>query len=80
MERGTGIVRKYSREISRIENKLAQLEKGNIYELTGAKMDGSLPTNISKLRDEFHELLVKIETNSISDGERLREGMKKAHD
>lgn len=40
---------KYQGELINIKNQLNQLEKGRIYELTNAKMDGYLSTNIDRL-------------------------------
>lgn len=51
MDKAVDIIDRYSSEISDIKNKLNQLEKGRIYELTGAKMDGYLSTNIEQLRE-----------------------------
>ncbi|PAC78515.1 hypothetical protein [Bacillus velezensis] len=76
-DNGNGFVKKYRREINNIENRLKDLEKSRIYELSGSKMDGYLATNISKLRDDFHELLYKIETNEESIEEKLRSAFKK---
>ncbi|WP_439931157.1 hypothetical protein ACSTTP_07285 [Bacillus velezensis] len=76
-DNGNGVVKKYRREINNIENRLKDLEKSRIYELSGSKMDGYLATNISKLRDDFHELLYKIETNEESIEEKLRSALKK---
>lgn len=58
-----GISDRYSSEISDIKNKLNQLEKGRIYELTGAKMDGHLSTNIEQLRKSINDLLYKKKLN-----------------
>ena len=44
-----------------IGNKLNQLERGRIYELSGATMDGYLATNIDQLRKMIGELLTKIQ-------------------
>lgn len=76
-ENGNGVVKKYRREINNIENRLKDLEKSRIYELSGSKMDGYLATNINKLRDDFYELLYKIETNEESIEEKLRSVFKK---
>ena len=51
----------YSHELGEMHNKLNQLERGRIYELSGAQMDGYLATNISQLRKEIIELLNKIQ-------------------
>ena len=51
----------YSHELNDISNKLAQMERGRIYELSGAQMDGYLATNVSQLREMFNDLLNKIQ-------------------
>ena len=51
----------YSHELCEIKSKLAQLERGRIYELSGAQMDGYLATNISQLKKMINELLSKIQ-------------------
>lgn len=51
MEKKVDVVNKYEGELLQIKNKLNQLENGRIYELTNAKMDGTLATNIEKLYD-----------------------------
>lgn len=68
---------RYSSEISDIKNKLNQLEKGRIYELTGAKMDGHLSTNIEQLRESISDLLYKIEFNKESMNEKISKEIKK---
>ena len=55
------ISKEYSHELLEISNKLNQLEKGRIYELSGATMDGYLATNIEQLRKMIGELLAKIQ-------------------
>lgn len=65
-EKEQSIVRKYNAEIRNIAYRLDQLEKGNIYEFTQARMDGYLATNIQKLRKELGELLIKIDNESPS--------------
>lgn len=47
---GYKISEEYSHELNDIGNKLDQLERGRIYELSGAQMDGYLSTNVSQLR------------------------------
>lgn len=70
---GKGIVKKYSREIGEIAYKLHQLEIGNIYEKTGSRMDGYLATNIQQIRKQLVELLSKIENDSPSINDELRD-------
>ena len=68
---------RFSSEIMRINNKLNQLEKGRIYEITGAKMDGYLSTNIEQLKESLNDLLYKIEYNKESDNERISREFRK---
>lgn len=51
----------YSHELNDISNKLAQMERGRIYELSGAQMDGYLATNVSQLKEMINDLLNKIQ-------------------
>lgn len=71
MDKVVDISDRYSSEILNIKNKLNQLEKGRIYEITGAKMDGYLSNNIKQLRDLIDDLLCKIEFNKESINERI---------
>lgn len=59
---GYKISEEYSHELNDIGNKLDQLERGRIYELSGAQMDGYLSTNVSQLRKMINDLLNKIQT------------------
>ena len=68
---------RYSVEILDIKNKLNQLEKGRIYELTHAKMDGYLSTNIEQLRESINDLLYKIEYNKESTNEKISKEYRK---
>ena len=77
MEKSVDISDRYSAEILKINNKLNQLEKGRIYELTGAKMDGHLETNIGQLRESIYDLLYKIEYNKESTNEKISKELKK---
>jgi uncharacterized protein YeeX (DUF496 family) len=69
-EQRLGITEKYSREIQDIANKLRDLENKRVYELSGAKMDGYLATNVQQLRKMIEDLLYKIDNQlpSINDG------------
>jgi signal transduction histidine kinase len=60
------VIKRYHREIHDIEHKLMQLQNGNYYENTGAKMDGYLANNIGQLRKMIGELLLKIENGDDS--------------
>ncbi len=51
----------YSHEVGEMANTLRQLKTGRIYELSGAKMDGYLSTNIEKLEKQIGELLSLIQ-------------------
>lgn len=66
----------YSHELNEISNKLNQLERGRIYELSKAQMDGYLSTNISQLRKMISELLNKIQNGEDGTAEELAEIMK----
>ena len=68
---------RFSSEIMRINNKLNQLEKGRIYEITGGKMDGYLSANIEQLEESLNDLLYKIEYNKESDNERISREFRK---
>ncbi len=72
MDKKVDVRNKYTRELLNIKNKLNQLEKGRIYDLTNAQMDGYLSTNIKQLREMMEDLIYKIEYDEESDGERLR--------
>lgn len=77
MNRVVDVSDRYSAEILNIKNKLNQLEKGRVYELTGAKMDGYLSTNIEQLRESINDLLYKIEFNKESINERVSREFRK---
>ena len=66
----------YSFELEEIRNKLAQMESGRIYELSGAQMDGYLATNIRHLRKMIAVLLSKIQNGSEGTDEELATIMK----
>lgn len=55
--------KKYRLEFQKINNRLNDLEQNRIYEVTGAKMDGSLNTNIIKLKEDLNELFHMIEND-----------------
>lgn len=56
-----GKSKRYSREINSIENKLKDLEKGNIFEITGNPLDGDLATNIVQLRKMISQLIQRMD-------------------
>lgn len=66
----------YSHELNEISNKLNQMERGRVYELSRAQMDGYLATNVSKLREMIAELLHKIQNGEDGTAEELAEIMK----
>lgn len=66
----------YSHELNEISNKLNQLERGRIYELSRAQMDGYLATNVTQLRKMIAELLHKIQNGEDGTAEELAEIMK----
>lgn len=55
------ISKEYSHELNEINHKLGMMEKGRIYELSGAQMDGYLATNVGQLRKMINDLLNKIQ-------------------
>lgn len=59
----------YNMEVNNIRTKLSELENGRIYELTGARMDGSIAQNIQRLKEMLNDLCNKIEygKDSLSD-------------
>lgn len=66
----------YSHELNEISNKLNQMERGRIYELSGAQMDGYLATNVTQLRKMIAVLLHKIQNGEDGTAEELAEIMK----
>ena len=70
------ISKRYSHELGDIENKLVQLENNRVYELSDAKMDGYLATNITQLRKMFAELLHKIQNDEEGFNERISKMIK----
>lgn len=73
------IAKEYSHELNDINNKLIQLERGRIYELSRAQMDGYLATNIQQLRKMISELLNKIQNGEDGIDTELAEIMKSIH-
>lgn len=70
---------KYRHEINDIKNKLNQLERGRIYELSRVPMDGYLATNIEQLRNMLNDLLNKIQNGSDGTDAELADIMKSIH-
>ena len=66
----------YSHELNEISNKLNQMERGRVYELSRAQMDGYLATNVTQLREMIAELLHKIQNGEDGTAEELAEIMK----
>lgn len=71
------ISNRYSNELGDIKNKLNQLERGRIYELSHAQMDGYLATNIKQLETMIDDLINKIQNDEKGNNERIIEAMKK---
>ncbi|ASN71564.1 hypothetical protein 10S8_8 [uncultured Caudovirales phage] len=69
----------YSHELNDIRNKLGQLERGRVYELSGAKMDGYLATNIEELREMINQLLGKIQNGKDGIDAELAEAISTFH-
>ena len=51
----------YSHELNEIGDILRQLKNGRVYEISNAKMDGYLATNVDKLEQKICALLSKIQ-------------------
>lgn len=51
----------YNHELNEIGDILRQLKNGRVYEISNAKMDGYLATNIDKLEQKICDLLSKIQ-------------------
>jgi len=71
MQEKLDITNKYSYELQEISNKLNQLRNKRIYEITNAKMDGFMATNIDQLENMIAELIGKIEKGQESTMENL---------
>lgn len=69
------ISERYKAELLDIRNKLNQMERGRVYELSRAQMDGRLDTNINQLRDMLNDLLWKIQNDGQSQDEKIRESL-----
>lgn len=58
---------RYSHEIHKIENRLRDLEQGFVTDLhPHVKMYGSLHHNISELRKDFYDLLLRVDNDEPS--------------
>lgn len=71
------IKEEYSVELNKINNRLSQLKSGRVYELSNARMDGSLFTNIEKLENEIDELLCKIQIGKRGISQDMKEAIGK---
>lgn len=76
-ERVVDVTGKYNSELLKIKNKLNQLEKGRVYDISKAKMDGYLSTNVEQLREMISDLVYKIEYNEESIEDRMRKTFEK---
>lgn len=74
------IKEEYSVELNKIDNRLTQLKKGRVYELSNAQMDGSLYTNIEKLEKDIYGLLYKIQIGKKGFGGEMSETIGKTND
>lgn len=77
MEKKIDIVNKYQHEILNIKNKLNQLDKGRVYEISDIKQDGYLSTNVDQLREMISDLIYKIEYGEEPATERIRRAIDK---
>lgn len=66
------LCRDFSHELGEITYRLQCMESGRVYELSRAPGDGSLATNVVKLREELADLFAKIEGRKPSAQEELR--------
>jgi len=64
--------RDFSHELGEIAYRLQCMEKGLVYERTQAPGDGSLATNIAKLKKDLADLFAKIEGRRPSAEDELR--------
>ena len=74
------IKEEYSVELNKINNRLSQLKSGRVYELSNARMDGSLFTNIEKIENEIYELLYKIQIGKRGFSHEMSEAVNKLND
>lgn len=74
------IKEEYSVELNKIDDRLTQLKKGRVYELSNAQMDGSLYTNIEKLEKDIYGLLYKIQIGKKGFGREMSETIGKTND
>ncbi|MGJ9459629.1 hypothetical protein [Oceanobacillus sp. CF4.6] len=79
MDKRVNVRKKYDGELMKIRNKLNQLEKGRIYDLTNAQMDSYLSTNIEQLREIIEDLIYKIEYDEESINEKSRKSFDRFH-
>lgn len=79
MDKKVDVKNKYIREIMDIRNKLNQLEKGRVYDLTKIQTDGYLSTNIHQLKEMLNDLINKIEYDEESANEKLKKVYDKFH-
>ena len=77
MDKKVDIIGKYQQEILDIKNKLTQLDRGRVYEISNIKTDGYLSTNIEDLRKMLADLIYKIEQGKDSTMEKLHEALDK---
>ncbi|MFS0751745.1 hypothetical protein [Oceanobacillus sp. 1P07AA] len=61
----------YSFELADIRNRLTQMENGRISEITHAGYDGSLATNVVKLREDFEKLISDIKYGRTTSHDQL---------
>lgn len=67
------IKKRYSIELNKLSNHLADLERGHIYELTGTPGTPTCATMASHLRQDIGDLLHKIENDEPSVAEKVAE-------
>lgn len=70
------ILKEYSHELNEINYKLEKMERGRIYELSGAQMDGYLATNAKQLKEMINDLLYKIQNGEEGMSKQIANFMK----
>lgn len=70
-EKKVDVADRYSHELNEIRNKLNQLDKGRVYDISGVQSDGYLSTNIDQLRKMLSRLIYNIEYDGESFHEKL---------
>lgn len=70
-------LKRYQGEISFILRDLEEIERGEFYEKTGAKISGSAINKAKNIKKNFIDLLDKIQGEKESVGEMVKEAFEK---